>query len=143
MAKERAAMPGGFVQEIFRLKVYKPSQGRITRQVTWASLAVVAILAAWVGQMQLGETDWERLQYVLPGALLVAGTWAAYRLVNYPRFADFLIAVEAEMKKVSWPNRNEEQRSTIVVAVVTFVLAILLFAFDWMLQGFFRLIIRA
>ena len=35
--------------------------------------------------------------------LLAAGLWASYRLVNVPAVADFLIAVEAEMNKVSWP----------------------------------------
>ena len=33
-------------------------------------------------------------------------TWFAYRLVNLSSFADFLIAVEVEMTKVSWPSRD-------------------------------------
>jgi hypothetical protein len=45
----------------------------------------------------------------VPGAglLLAAGLWSVYRLVNMPRFADFLIAVESEMAKVSWPTGGE------------------------------------
>ena len=39
------------------------------------------------------------------------GLWVAFRLVNMPAFADFLIAVEAEMNKVSWPTRGELFRS--------------------------------
>ncbi len=35
----------------------------------------------------------------------MVGLWLCFRLVNMPRFADFLIAVEAEMNKVSWPTR--------------------------------------
>ena len=38
--------------------------------------------------------------------LAVVGLWAAYRVVNLPAFADFLIAVEAEMNKVSWPRER-------------------------------------
>ena len=32
-----------------------------------------------------------------------------------PAFADFLIAVEAEMNKVSWPTRTELFRGSMVV----------------------------
>ena len=32
--------------------------------------------------------------------------------MNMPRFADFLIAVEAEMNKVSWPSKAELIRSS-------------------------------
>ena len=53
-----------------------------------------------------------------------------FRVVNMPRFADFLIAVEAEMNKVSWPSRSELVRSSIVVLITIFVLAVVLFAYD-------------
>ena len=43
------------------------------------------------------------LRFGLPALLLAAGWWISYRIVNFPAFADFLIAVEAEMNKVSWP----------------------------------------
>jgi preprotein translocase subunit SecE len=66
----------------------------------------------------------------VPGALMIVGIWVAYRLVNLPTFADFLIAVEAEMNKVSWPTRSELYRSSAVVLVTVFVLAALLFMFD-------------
>jgi preprotein translocase subunit SecE len=50
--------------------------------------------------------------------------------VNIPQFADFLIAVEAEMNKVSWPSRGELVRSAAVVIFVIFLLATVLFAYD-------------
>ena len=46
---------------------------------------------------------------------------ACFRLVNLPKFADFLIAVEAEMNKVSWPTRTELFRSSVVVIVTILV----------------------
>ena len=57
--------------------------------------------------------------------LLAACVWVSYRLVNVPGFADFLIAVEAEMNKVSWPTRTELFRSSIVVLIMIFALGIL------------------
>ena len=74
----------------------------------------------------------------IPLALFAAGTWFAYRLVNLPRFADFLIAVEAEMAKVSWPTRGELVRSSIVVIVVILGLAVVLFGYD----AFWKMLLR-
>lgn len=62
--------------------------------------------------------------------LLAIGTWFAFRVVNVPRFADFLIAVEAEMNKVSWPSKAKLYRSSIVVIFVLFALSAVLFGFD-------------
>jgi len=45
------------------------------------------------------------LRYTLPLLLLAASIWLAWRVVNFPPFADFLIATEAELNKVSWTTR--------------------------------------
>ena len=47
-----------------------------------------------------------------------------------PSFADFLIAVEAEMNKVSWPTRTELVRSSLVVIFLMFFMALILVFFD-------------
>jgi preprotein translocase subunit SecE len=74
--------------------------------------------------------------------LLVAalGAWGAFRAVNYPRFADFLISVQAEVDKVSWASKEELYRATVVVVVTMFLLGFTLLAFDVIWQWFFRLI---
>jgi len=121
---------GAFVQELLRTGLYKRTQGRITRQVTFAAIAVTVALGLW----QLSNTlqgEAAPVQYAVPGLLLAAGLWIAYRLVNVPAFADFLIAVEAEMNKVSWPTRSELIRASLVVLVTIFVLASVLFVFDY------------
>ncbi len=74
------------------------------------------------------------------GGLLLVGIWFGYRLVNIPQFADFLIAVEAEMNKVSWPSRAELVRSSVVVIFVIFLLASVLFAYDLIWRSLFVLI---
>src|SRR5207248_2889718 len=45
------------------------------------------------------------VQFTVPLLLLAAGMWLAWRVVNLPMFADFLIATEAELNKVSWTTR--------------------------------------
>jgi len=121
---------GAFVQELLRTGVYKRNQGRITRQVTFAVIAITVALGLWrLSETLLGQPA--GVQYGIPGVLLLGGLWMAYRLVNVPGFADFLIAVEAEMNKVSWPTRNELIRASLVVLVTIFLLAAVLFAFDY------------
>ncbi|HBO43545.1 MAG TPA: preprotein translocase subunit SecE [Planctomycetaceae bacterium] len=118
-----------FLQELLRAGIYKRSQGRISRQVTFATVAIVIALGVFALSETLRQYGpiW---QYALPFALLFAGWWATYRLVNVPAFADFLIAVEAEMNKVSWPSRHELIRGSAVVLITIVLLATLLFGFD-------------
>jgi preprotein translocase subunit SecE len=66
----------------------------------------------------------------VPGIVLVGGLWASFRLVQMPSFADFLISVEAEMNKVSWPAWGELVRASIVVILLIFILAAILFFYD-------------
>jgi preprotein translocase subunit SecE len=118
-----------FLRDLFTLSVYKGRQGRITRRATFAALALGLAIGAWRLSVYLtgyGPT----LQYVVPGVLMLLGVWVSYRVVNLPKFADFLIAVEAEMNKVSWPSRGELFRSTVVVLVTILFLAGVLFAYD-------------
>jgi preprotein translocase subunit SecE len=146
MVKEKALTSNSLLHEMFQVGVYKRSQGRITRQVTFFVLAVTVALAAWSLYISLGApprflastVEAAQLQWVLPAVVLLAGIWIAYRAVNLPRFADFLIAVEAEMNKVSWPSRTELIRSSMVVIFVIFVLAFLLFSYDIIWQSLFQ-----
>ncbi|MBL9123604.1 MAG: preprotein translocase subunit SecE [Planctomycetaceae bacterium] len=149
MSKEGSATVSLFFRELFQVGVYKRSQGRITRQVTFAVLALTLAIGAWrlsvfLKTMALPtegalwgssagtflrdyHTTW---QYGIPMVLLALGLWIAFRVVNVPQFADFLIAVEAEMNKVSWPSRDVLIRSSLVVMLTIFLLAAVLFLYD-------------
>ena len=80
------------------------------------------------------------LEHRHPRVLLTLGLWFGYRVVNWPRFADFLIAVEAEMNKVTWPSKDELIRASIVVIFTIFFLATALFLFDVIWQYVFSTI---
>ncbi|HUY37107.1 MAG TPA: preprotein translocase subunit SecE [Pirellulales bacterium] len=118
-----------FWRDMFSLGVYKRSQGRIARQVTFAALAVALLLGTIALWHFLGDAG-RSTQAAVAGGIAVGGLWICYRVVNLPRFADFLIAVEAEMNKVSWPSRVELVRSSLVVLITMFGLAATLFAYD-------------
>ena len=130
MPPDKMASSRMWFGELFQIGVYKRSQGRITRQVTFAAVAVTFALMAWRMHVTFGAKLGLPLMYSLSGLVLVGGLWISYRLVNVPRFADFLIAVEAEMNKVSWPSRTELVRSSMVVIFVIFAMAFVLFGYD-------------
>jgi preprotein translocase SecE subunit len=69
-------------------------------------------------------------RYSLPLVLLVLTLWFAWRVVNVPTFADFLIATEAELNKVSWATRKQLVQDTIVVLVTVVLMTIFLFGAD-------------
>lgn len=134
---------------IFTASRYKRNQGKVARQATFFALLAVAAVAAWT--MSSGATPEfgsyfvprglrESIspeivaKYVLPLAVLAIGAWAAFRVVNIPRFAEFLISVENEMGKVSWPSRPELFRASLVVLVVIFLLTTILFTYDFVLK---------
>jgi preprotein translocase subunit SecE len=135
MGNDSKSAWAAWMQELFRFDVYKKSQGRIARQVTCAVVWVATAIVAWRIWTTLGAgSDW---RYLICGAILLAGLWIGYRLVQIAQFADFLIAVEAEMNKVSWPSRGELVRSSAVVIFVIFLLATVLFGYDLIWQQLF------
>jgi preprotein translocase SecE subunit len=71
-----------------------------------------------------------KLHLVLPVVFALLLLWFAYRLVNAPQFADFLVATEAEMNKVSWTTRRRLVQDTIVVLVTVFLMTVFLFFID-------------
>ena len=68
------------------------------------------------------------------------GVYALHLVLNRASSVDMLIDTEQELKKVSWPSRAEVKSATLVVALVTFLMAILLFGFDEVLRRLFRLV---
>jgi preprotein translocase subunit SecE len=132
------------VQELFRFGFYKRTQGRIARQATFGAFALIVALGAWSLSNYLGGfasdhqdwTDTQRnlVQYLIPLAVLAVGLWASFRIVQIPTFAEFLISVENEMNKVSWPSRGELFRASLVVILVIFFLAGILFVYDAILK---------
>jgi len=125
---------------MFNPSPYKRSQGKMARQITFSAMAIAVAVWAWgLSEGQAGTSA--VMQYVVPLAVLAAGLWISFRIVNIPRFADFLISVEAEMNKVQWPGRSELWRASMVVIVVIFFLAAALFLFDIVLNWFFSVVV--
>ena len=72
--------------------------------------------------------------------ITLVGAWISFRTINYPTFADFLVSVEAEMVKVSWPTKPELFANTKVVLVFMVLFTVLIFAYDVIFSLIFKAI---
>ena len=146
MTMKDDAIPRGwmglFLQELTRGEIYKRTQGKMTRQITCITVWVAAALLAWRVYSVAVWTFADKwftgggmyFKYGVPVLILAVGLWLGYRIVNYAPFADFLIAVEAEMNKVSWPTQTELVRSSTVVIILILGLTVTVFVYDIVLR---------
>src|SRR5260370_592326 len=92
---------------------------------------VVVPAAPPVGRVELATiTLLPHIRFTVPMLLAALALWFAWRVVNVPVFADFLIATEAELNKVSWTTRRRLWQDTVVVLTTMVLMAALLFAMD-------------
>ncbi|NBY03088.1 MAG: preprotein translocase subunit SecE [Planctomycetes bacterium] len=70
------------------------------------------------------------IQFSGPILLIILSVWISWKVVNIPVFADFLIATEAEMNKVSWTTNKKLFHDTIVVLTTLVLMSLFLFVMD-------------
>jgi preprotein translocase subunit SecE len=113
------------------LKIYKSGQGYNTRM--WSGVGAFTILVAGCfvlyRELTVVENIW--IQALVPVALCSVGGLLLYWMMNLPKVADFMIASEGEVKKVSWSSRSELVASTTVVLVVVIILATMIMITDY------------
>jgi preprotein translocase subunit SecE len=111
--------------------IYKRGQGKYTRLCSAFAIAIIVGLGCLqlYKKLQAGDLGlW--VETMVPAGLFVVLALLIFWLVNKPSLADFLIAAEGEMKKVSWASRQEIAVSTFIVIVVVISMAVLLGATD-------------
>ncbi len=125
------------------LPIYKPGQGYYTRMLSAIGSGMLVLAgAAWLYLTVMPRYfgNHEQLTYIRSGAaagLIVLMAITIYLVLNRPRVVDFMIAVEAEMKKVNWPSKKEVIGSTWVVILGTLLIALLLFVINFLFGSFF------
>jgi preprotein translocase SecE subunit len=130
----------------FHPRAFKYNQGmRVRRATLVAFLAIVGFGIYWAVESRffgsgtwaygIPPTDYEayilfQMNIALPVVLAAILMWLCWRLINLPAFADFLIATEAEMNKVSWTTRKRLIQDTIVVLITVVLFTMFLFLID-------------
>jgi preprotein translocase subunit SecE len=118
--------------------IYKRGQGKYTRLCSAFGAALIVGLGCLQLYRKLQAWDlglW--IETMVPAGLFVVLALLIFWLVNKPSIADFMVAAESEMKKVSWSSRKEITVSTIIVIVLVILLASFLGVTDLSFRMFF------
>jgi len=126
-----------------KFDIYKRGQGKYTRLCSAFGLGLIASLGCLKLYSLLGAAEaglW--IETMLPAGLFVVIAVLIFLVVNKPVVANFMIAAEGELKKVSWSSRKEIVVSTVVVISVVILMSMLLgitdlgfrLFFDWLLS---------
>lgn len=133
------------------LELYKAGQGKYARGIAYLLGAALVVFGGirlyatinvpgreWVKDVPLvGNVS---IYNTIALAVVLLGFLLMHLVLNRPGAVDALVDTEQELKKVSWPSKIEVRNATLVVVLVTFVMAILLYGFDRILQWIFRLV---
>ena len=133
------------------LELYKAGQGKYSRGIAYLLGAGLIVFGGirlyatinvpgreWVKDIPLlGHVS---IYNTIALGVVLLGMLLLHLVLNRPGSADALIDTEQELKKVSWPSKIEVRNATLVVVLVTFVMALLLFGYDRILQWVFRLV---
>jgi preprotein translocase SecE subunit len=137
----RPAGDGGF------FTIYKRGQGYWTRMGTAIGAALIAFLFAEFvyGRLKVAVSvyHWPLNIWAMvgiAGAVFAGIMLFAWRMMNKPGNADFLIATDSEMKKVNWTTKKELIGSTKVVIFFMVLIAALLFTLDVLFGYLFHFI---
>ena len=119
------------------LTIYRKGQGKYTRLYTAFGVAAIVAIGSYQLYELLESLNWEDqkvrlvVSTAVPVGVFVMLTGLVFWLVNKHSVADFMIAAEGEMKKVSWSSRQEIMVSTFVVIMVVTILAVFLGVVDF------------
>lgn len=133
------------------LELYKAGQGKYARGIAYALGAGLIVFGGirlyatinvpgqeWVKDVPLiGHVS---IYNTIALGVVLLGMLLLHLVLNRPGAVDALVDTEQELKKVSWPSKIEVRNATLVVVLVTFVMALLLFGYDRILQWVFRLV---
>ncbi len=125
-------------------EIYKKGQGTTARWITAASLLGLAAFgafelensaAAWgvIVNAQHKDIVGVPLSYIPAAVLFIGAALLTAYVVNWPRFVDYLIMSEAELRKVSWPTRLELKRQTTVVIITILFFGVVLLIADFII----------
>ena len=129
------------------IEKYKWGQGKNTRLYSAAAIAVIVAIGCWklyqrlAATINITEVTGLWISVVVPLGVFLAVVVFLYWLVNKHTVADFMIASEGELKKVSFSSKHEIAVSTFVVIIVVILTAAMLGLADFCFNLFFSNVI--
>ncbi len=136
-------------------KIYKEGQGKWARNSVAALIAIMAVFAATslynslpdptstfeirgsILEKWFSVSDWGfDYRFVIAAPLLLVLMYFGVWQYSHPRWADFLIDTENELKnRVTWPSGKEVLTNSVVVVVAVVIIGIYTFFADIVFQA--------
>ncbi len=128
--------------------MYKWPQGKVIRTIGALLALIIAVDLGWAARGRLSDVfagtpgDWHTTAvgaiYALAALTALIGGFIAVGV--HHRAVDFLIEVEQEMTRVTWPAGRDLVRSTIFIAAMIVVLAAGILAVDYVNKSILNII---
>ncbi len=109
-----------------QLYIYKRGHGYHTRLWTAVACLMLAAIGCYRLHSKLSLTGNPWVQNLVPAIVWAVLAWVIYWVSNRPAAADFLVAAEGELKKVSWSSKQQVVTSTIIVIFVVMLMSVML-----------------
>ena len=120
----------GFLKELFKVSPYKPTLGKTARRATMLGVLVLLLAGVYVAYQRNAFGVSAHINAVVCFILALLSAWVSYRLVQFPTFAEFLVSVEAEMRKVYWPSGKEVKSTSKIVLIFMFLFVAMIYVYD-------------
>jgi len=102
--------------------------------VLWSLVAILLGAAIWGNSYYSAEIP--ALYRALGVTVLgIVSAFVALQTVKGKQFNQFRKDAMIEMRKVVWPTRQEAIQTTIIVVIFVLAVGLILFFFDWVLNG--------
>ncbi len=121
------------------MQIYRKTQGRWTRLGTVAGVGILVVIGTWYLWSEL-PSSLLLFRALIPLVVLLGCFYVLLRVVNSKKPADFMIATEGEMKKVSWSSKKEIIGSTKVVIVTLLIMGAVLFLVDLVFMALMKFV---
>ena len=121
------------------MQIYRKTHGRWTRLGTVAGVGILVVVGAgYIWQQMPVSAKW--LRGLIPLSVVLICSYVLLRVVNSKKAADFMIATEGEMKKVSWSSKKEIIGSTKIVIATLLIMGVILFCVDLFFSKFMKIV---
>ncbi|MDF1822974.1 MAG: preprotein translocase subunit SecE [Alcanivoracaceae bacterium] len=101
--------------------------------IKWAVVVALVVAAVWGNSYYADQSVLYRALAIL-GLAVVAG-FVALQTEQGRAFNQLRKDATVEMRKVTWPTRQETLQTTVVVLIFVVVIALIMAVIDWMLGG--------
>ncbi|MAI67146.1 MAG: preprotein translocase subunit SecE [Phycisphaerae bacterium] len=124
--------------------IYKQGQGywvRLMSAIGFGLLVMMGVIWLWdqIGGIQIGNLEPVYVQGGVSVIVIAICGLIGFQLIGRkPKFVDFMIATEGEMRKVNWSTRREIVGSTILVILLTLFIALFCKVVDLAFSAFFQ-----